>query len=453
MWGAWWRRFSRILARMTGLFVALAIAVLPAGAQEEKKTKGETIRVRFIDQHEETVEVVDWNERGIRVRMKDVPQPVFFEWYKLDPGHADTLKKRYLGKAETPAEEGVTIEGVRIRTSKETVEGVVLESPPDEIKIKNAADIFVFKVADVVSQEKVRLRVNQVYTGEELEKILLQRMPPVDAEDWDKLGAELLKLGHGDRARQAFNLAEYLRRPELPEGQVYRDLVTLRRKLEDISLQKSIYQVQEVFLAGQYDEALLKVDALERAVRDEALLKDLRRLRTELQQLRDQSREEQIVAEWTRMTEVLIRTKAFDRMLGYRDAVSYVMNDLPADILKAVNERFHITGGDTSAKLVWEQRSARTANKHSYQNGSWLIERAELGAPETWWAAADDASRFRVLKGVAIEKHCIVLRVVEKNCPTCGGTGTVDRAKYPHATLGICPSCLGLKHERTVFYR
>lgn len=438
---------------MTGLFVALAIATLPS-AQEEKKAKGETIRVRFLDRHEEIVEVVDWNETGIRFRMKDVPQPVFFEWWKLDAKDAEILRKRYLGKSEAPADPGLTLEGVRIQVSGKTIEGIVLpDAPPDEIRIKNAEGTWIYKMADVTSKESVRLRLTQVYSEKELSKILIDRMPPVDAEDWDKLGVELLRLGLRDRAQAAINIAEILRRPELPEGQLYRDLVSLRRKLEDLSLQKSVYEVQEVFLAGQYDEALAKIDGLERVVTDETLARDLRRIRTELQQLRDLSREEQIVAEWMRMTEVLLRTKAIDRTIGYRDAVSYVMNDLPAEVQKAVNERFHITGGDPSAKLVWEQRGQRTVLKHSYENGSWLVERAELGSPESWWTASDDAARYRVLKGVAVEKHFVKIRTVEKNCPTCGGTGTVDTAKYPHATLGICPSCLGLKHERTVFYR
>jgi hypothetical protein len=444
-----WRRVARLLAKLTALFVSLPLAVLAQDGQ-----KGETIRVRFLDKHEETVEVIDWNAKGLTLRLKDVPKPVFFEWWKLDPATAEALQRRYLGKTEGPADPGLTLEGVRVRTANRVVEGVPIpDAPPDELRIRNAEGVWTFKLADVLSKETVRLRLTQVYTPNELYKILLDRLQPVEPVEWDKLAAELIRIGLPDRAEPVIRIGELLRRPELPEGKLYRDLVKLRERLDDLSLKKSVFQVQEQFLAGRYQESIEAVESLEKAVTDEALLADLRRVRTELQMLRDQSRDEQIIAEWFRTIDILLRSRAFDRAVSYRDAAEYVKSRMADEVLKAVSDRFGITKGDGSAKIVWEGRSPKVILKHSYGEASWVVARPELGNVEPWWTAADDAARYAVLKGLAIETHFRVVRVGEKNCPTCGGEGAVDRAKYPNVLAGVCPSCRGLKHERTVFYR
>ncbi|MBI2900863.1 MAG: hypothetical protein HYY17_11820 [Planctomycetes bacterium] len=442
----------RFLGSLTGLYVGLLVALAPALAQEGKK--GDTVRIRLLDKREETVEVVDWDEKGIRVKLKDVPAPVTYEWWKLDPESAQALKKRYLGKIETPAEEGVTLDGVRVKTATRTVEGVVVpEGPPDEIRIKNAEGTWVFKLADVVSKEPVKLRIHQVYGAEELYRILMDRVRPSEAEEWDRLGAELIRAGLRDRAVHAFNMGELLRRAEFPEGRLLRDILRLRERLEDIALRRSVLDVQERFLSGRYQEAIDLIDLLEPGIKDAAALREVRRIRTELLQLRDQSREETIVAEWARAMDSHLRLKAYDPAVGFEDATAYVRQTLGNDVLRSVNERLNITRGDTSARIVWERRSARAVFKHAYGDASWIVVRPELGSAHSWWASADAAAKFRLLKGVAIEALLSVVRIAEKNCPTCGGTGAVDPSRFPEAAAGICPTCRGLKHERTVFYR
>lgn len=397
---------------------------------------------------------MDWNEKGIRLKLRDIPSPVHFEWWKFDPDTARMLRKRYLGEKTDAEPDVVLLDGVRVRTAQRQIEGILLsDAPADELWIKNAQGHWIVKVSDVLGRESVKLRIQQVYQPEELYRILMERVQPFDAETWEKLGGELLRLGLRDRAAQAFNMCELLRHPEMLEGQVYRDLVRLRSRMEDLTFRKTVFDVQEQFLAGRYSEALEIVDRIERSVKDEEIVRELRRIRTELLQLRDQSREDQIIAEWGRLLEARLRMRAFEKGTGYREAAEYVQHQLLNDVQRAVSDRFGITRGDPSARLVWDRRSPQVVWKHAYGDASWLVERPELGAPAAWWDATDDEGRFRLLKGLAIEKHFVVLRVVRKNCPTCGGTGAVDRTAHPRSTAGICPSCLGLKHERTVFYR
>ena len=74
----------------------------------------------------------------------------------------------------------------------------------------------------------------------------------------------------------------------------------------------------------------------------------------------------------------------------------------------------------------------------------------DLRAPEGWWSATDDQSRYNLLKGLFIEKNLQVLRSELKSCGVCGGTGLLDQKD---ATNSMCPSCQGLKGYRILIYR
>ena len=86
-------------------------------------------------------------------------------------------------------------------------------------------------------------------------------------------------------------------------------------------------------------------------------------------------------------------------------------------------------------------------------NATWIVERPERGDPAAWWVDASDGDRFALLMGLVVEKHFEVKRIHHKNCPTCGGDGTVDEAKYPDKPAAQCPACYFLAKQRVVIYR
>jgi len=127
-----------------------------------------------------------------------------------------------------------------------------------------------------------------------------------------------------------------------------------------------------------------------------------------------------------------------------------VERGLPEEVERQVRARYNFTPADPEARRAWERRPAEAALKHSWGSGSWLALRPEAKAPEEWWAAADDASRYAVLKGLAVGRHLQVIAKELKSCPACGGTGLAGGAD---SSGGVCPSCLGAKSQQVLIYR
>lgn len=429
---------------MTGLYVSALLAV-GAAAQEPPRE-----RVRFIDGKSELCEAISADAEGVTLRLGGLPKPVTFRWWQLDPEDAAALRERFLGKAAAPAPETFAVAGVRLRTlDNKVVEGVLLpHAPPLELWVKNAEGKFVFRVDAVASREDVLLEPRKVYTPDEMLQVLVGRIRPGSPEDYDRLGAELLRARLRERAVAAFRTAELLRHPEWPEARLYRELVRLRDRLEGLALRKIVFDAQEACLAGDYDGALAQMDAVEKDLeraRGEEVLREVRRLRAELQEFRGRARDDRIVREWRRAFEGFLKERALDRALSFAEARAFVEERLLAEVLEHVRRRFNFSPDDPAARLAWDRRGPELLAKHGYDEASWIVLRAEAGAPDAWWSGASDAARYRLLKGLAVEKHFRVLRAESKSCGTCGGTGLAESA--------VCPACAGLKHQRVLIYR
>lgn len=381
-----------------------------------------------------------------------MPRPVRFPWWQLDPVDAARLRDRALPVPAPGPSADVTVAGLRVRTTDGRVfEGVpVPGAPAKELWLRNAEGRFVVPLDSVASQEEARFELARVYGPDEVFQILVGRLRPATAEQYDRLGAELLRAKLKERALAAFRTAELLRHPDWPESRLHADLVRLRDRLETLAVRRAVFEAEEGCLAGDYDRALAHLDEVEKglagAPAGEGVLEELRRLRTQLHALRGIARDERIVQEGYRSIEAFLKSRAMDRALPWAAAKAYVEDRMSAEFLEHLRWRFNFTPGDPTVRQAWDRRPADLMYKHSWDDASWLALRPEARDPETWWAAAPDLARYGALKGLFVEKHLRVLAAESKSCGACGGSGQ-------EAAGSVCPSCLGVKSQRVVIYR
>jgi hypothetical protein len=421
---------------------------------------GDRVAVKFLSGREEVGVMVSWGEDGIRLRLDGVSSPVYFSWAQIDRRCSEGLRKRFLGK-RVAALPGDTVEGWRVIPRKEIdffpipriliVEGMKLSSEdPGEIRIKVGARTWVFRRDNLAYIAPVRVNRAKVLTGGELESEVLKRVRPRDAEGWDKVGHELVLIGMRDRGLDAFQRAEILRRPDLPEGRIYRELARLRRKMETAEFQSEVLRAQDFFLAREIPTVVEILKVVGKAVDGDPLAAEVDRLIREIGAWWQSSREEKVVREWSRVIDSLIRARVSGRSGSLAEAEAWILKDLLQDVDKLVRLRFGFSPGDPDPRDLWDDRSVADIRKHSYGEGSWIRVRRDLGDPEEWWKEAEPLTRVAFLKGLAVEEAFRVLWAGEKNCSTCGGKG----ALFPSGSQGeICPACRGLKTEKVLFYR
>src|SRR6185369_4865051 len=140
-------------------------------------------------------------------------------------------------------------------------------------------------------------------------------------EDYDLLGAQLLRAKLQARAVAAFKVAEMLRHPESPEARMVGELIKLRDRIDDLAIRKAVFLAEEQALAGEYDAAIAQVEVVEKLLAgNPAALEELKRVRTQLQEFRGMARDERIVKEGYRAAEALLKAKAMDREVSYAQA-------------------------------------------------------------------------------------------------------------------------------------
>lgn len=442
---------ARWLRSTTGLYVSFLLCAGLAAAQESPGT-----RIRFVDGRTEACEIVSSDAEGVTLRLERIPKPVKFPWWQIDREDAEAI--RGVGMREGTAGSASperTLPGLRVRTREGRVfEGVPLPgAPAGDLWLGTSGGKTVVPGASVVSREQIRIPIEKACTPDELFSHLVARIQPATADDFDRLGAELVRAKLPDRAGAILRMAEFLRHPERLESRTVRDLVRLRDALESLEARKAAAAAQESCLAGEYEAALERLDAVERALPSPApaaALAEVRRLRGLLQELRGAARDERIVLEWHRAMDTRLKARAMDRAVSWAEASAWVERGLPEEVERDVRARFNFSPSDPGARGAWERRPEDPVYKHAVGSGSWLTLKPEIRAPEEWWSVADDASRYGALKGLAIERHLRVVSKELKSCPACGGTGL---ARGPAAEGEICPACLGTKSQKVLIYR
>ena len=391
---------------------------------------------------------------GISLRLSGIPQPVKFRWWQLASEDAARLREAQGSRPAVKAAEGeFLVPGLRIRTADDKVyEGVPVDGAPSgQLWLKNAEGKFVIRVESILAREEIKVDLARAYAPDEVVGILVGRIKPRTADDYDLLGTQLLRAKLQARAVGAFKVAEMLRHPESPEARMVGELVKLRDRIDDLAIRKAVFQAEEQALAGEYDAAIAQVEVVEKLLADRPdALEELKRVRTQLQEFRGLARDERIVMEGYRASEALLKTKAMDRAVSYGHARAWVEEKLFPELLQHLRTKFNFSPDDPTVQRVWDRRPADARMKHSYDGASWVVLRPELRAPEDWWKATDDRTRYNLLKGLFIEKHLTVLRAEQKSCGVCGGTGLLEQKD---TTSAMCPSCQGLKGYRILIYR
>jgi hypothetical protein len=410
--------------------------------------------VRFLDGKAELCEVVSADADGVTLRLSGIQQPLKFRWWQLASEDAARLRDRQSSRpAVKAAEAEFLVPGYRIRTTDDKVyEGVPVEgAPAGQVWLKNAEGKFVIRVESILAREDIKVDLTRAYSPDEVVGILVGRIKPQTAEDYDLMGMQLLRAKLQARAVAAFRVAEMLRHPESPEARMVGELIKLRERIDDLAVRKAVFQAEEQALAGEYDAAIAQVEVVEKLLGDHPdALAELKRVRTQLQEFRGLARDERIVMEGYRASEALLKTKAMDRTISFAAARAWVDEKLFAELLNHLRSKFNFSPEDPTVQRVWERRPSDVMLKHSYGGASWVVLRPELREAEEWWKAADDRTRYELLKGLFIEKHLTVLRAELKSCGVCGGTGLLEQKD---ASSTICPSCQGLKGYRVLIYR
>jgi hypothetical protein len=390
---------------------------------------------------------------GVSLRLEGLPRPVKFPWWQLAAEDASRLR----GLKPAPAGDDagdLSVPGVRIRTLEGAIHEGIDEpgAPPGKRLIRGADGRLALPLASIASEEAIRIELVRAFGAEEAFSILLARQSPKTAEDYERFGALLRRAKLEERARAAFRTAEVLRHPDRAEARVAGVLIRMRERLDDPAIRKAVLAVEERALAGDHDAALEGLDALEKLLAGRAeALGELRRARAELQILRGRAREDRILEEGWRAIDVHLKSRVLDRTLTLAAARAWVLERLHGELLDQLRRKFNFSPDDPALASIWSGRPESALQKHAYDAATWLVAKPGLRPEEGWWTAADDGSRFALLKGLYVEKHLQVRRVEEKSCSLCGGLGLVEAV--PDPAPQVCPSCQGLKFSRVLIYR
>jgi hypothetical protein len=160
---------------------------------------------------------------------------------------------------------------------------------------------------------------------------------------------------------------------------------------------------------------------------------------------------------------------------------------ITADILKALEKQYGKFGTadnpvtQESIKEIWDNRLTTVAtytesgivktdrvysfHEAEYKTGTWLREGGGGGGdsgaeadPDKWWQKQPADLRSNILRAIAAEALCDVLKVVNKSCPTCGGAGILKSVQgLASGSIGMgaraCPTCRGLRRFIKIRYR
>jgi len=175
-----------------------------------------------------------------------------------------------------------------------------------------------------------------------------------------------------------------------------------------------------------------------------------------------------------------------------KDYVSDTSGGITADILKALEKEYgkYATPDNPvtqqTIKEMWDNRLTwvitytekgitKTGRVYSfreaeYKTGTWLREGAAVAAggddseagvetdPEEWWKAQPFDLRAEILRAIAAEALCDVVKVIHKRCPACGGTGVMKRVSSSSAgrlgtSASVCRVCRGMRSFVKIRYR
>lgn len=413
---------------------------------------GRRIPIKWRDGAEETVELLEHDARGMKVRVTGVAYPVWVPFADLDPRTAEATRRQLGGAVPAAAPSGgLTVPGLRLELDSGLVEGVELPSAdPALLRLQTAAGVREIPRKEVRRTEAAHLDLRAIYTVEEIVAQFRERFHPATPEQWAAMAAELARAGLGDRALKALRIVAILKEPRGPERGLMEALGRLSAGLSDAEARGAAGRLQEACVTGDYDAALEQLGVIERRPAGEAAAEEWRRVKAEIVVLRGASGEARLQAEWGRAIELELMRLATAPAIGAAEADRFVSEQLMKEAGAKVAERLGYTRGDPAVTEAWGRRPSGARLIHSYGPSTLLLEAAAPTAEE-WWGRAAPEERMNYLKGRHIERDREVVRREQKNCPSCGARGTV-RGGGAGAPV-VCPGCSGARAWRVLVYR
>jgi hypothetical protein len=359
------------------------------------------------------------------------------------------------------------VDGHRIRLSSGKVRQGLIENPDatDPILVlKTDGGRVEVPRADVVTIEKRRIHADLVYSAEERHRRAVEEDPPRSARDHLRL------------ARTCYRIGAYRRAIEHAR--------TGRARLRDRdgNLPAALGEGLRLFLlAARFQTRALEIGGLRATERCEEALEALVRLREEMakepalrevvpldrieRRIRLTAISPRYIGVWRvfwRTLRRLAAEKAREDALSYRDALLWASrpDGLAGEIFAAIGEELELAGEDV--RRIWDLRILLGPRRLNYRGATFLRpetyhvlrDRPPVPgrvSPEEWWRNAGPEDRERLLVAWFAEYTGTlqVLRLENRRCHRCGGTGLRPRAPARRQ----CPACNGAGHACTVICR
>lgn len=443
------------MQRMRDFFIILFLFVFAAGMAQQEPPKEQKIQFRLKFGSPKEGVLVNWDDRGIKVRIDEVIMP--FLWEEIMDEDVAVLKARLFGEIPTPVKEGFgTVNGVIIRTTDgKLYEGIEIPdlSDPATIVIQplRKSGKIVIKRSEILSRQEKAYELSQVFTADQIKQLMITKFAPKTSEDYMNLAEQFFKANLIPEGQQMAELSRILARTDTADSTVQTMLIGLRQKLMDLDFKKMVYEIQADAVSGELDSVAKKLEELYKhcTVKQAPshVLDDIKNLKAVVYQLANSTKFDRIVSEFYLGAEALALTKAIDRTITYAAALDYLNRKMLDEVYDRISSRVKLVKGDPYIAQVVAKRPQTILRKHSYDEASTL--RMGLASdPESFWQTCSNEVRYKFLLGMFIEKFMEVTAEAEKSCPDCGGKGRLE-----YEPVRTCDKCVGTGKIRIITYR
>ncbi|MFT7170950.1 MAG: hypothetical protein ACI80K_004101 [Paracoccaceae bacterium] len=464
-----------------------------------------TIRWGAIDAH---------GPNSIEFQRLDTSGRVVVPWSMLDPRQAESLRTQF-GYVEVEVDEAY-VQGDRlVLEGGGTVDGVIVSREGKSFLVKTEGTLQLVPKARVRGIESgIQLAALDVYSREELYGLYLAEADPESAESMVQLARKCESILDFPHAALHYKMALDLGL-EADRSAVEILLSRAENKAENQEQVEYLRSVDYLRKRGQFDKALVKIDAFEIAFKGSSLLEDARKQRGKLLVARDEAAKELTQRRWPYWAKALTRQKSLEnsfeaaRTWASQDASAEIQALVHADLIAKVTTAITLE----DVRKLWEERRRLRYSPASYRgDGTWLLgtEAAQKGVEDesqvarkgpvsavdaqrvaieerikrymnnqrqarrgssggeeqdqyqAFWGTYSQNARAGWLLAFYVENSGdfeIRARPDLRACKTCGGKGAIELlvtgTVRGDQTDGVatCPLCRGVQYSRRIYYR
>lgn len=464
------------MRRLTVFVVAMILAVQTATAEMITLKDGTVLMG----------EVLEGDEKGLRMRRYDTGGVVFLPWSFLIERDAKRIKKdRGLDIGEL---DFLQIPGVRLElTDRSVYEGVIAARDAKQVWIHTAHKKLPIPLHRIVREVPVTVSAVEVYPPEKLYDDQIAKGAPENADDHFQLAKFCLQIEHYEKAIAHFSKVQEL------DAQFKPDFVQARlNECESLLANQATAQlfnrIKRLTYANKYKEALQQIETMEGMELDEVWKSKLQKRKAEV----EDKREKFLVRSMASVMPPLIRaiaTKAGkDRNMSWQDARRYAQRDFSRDLQARLMKRFDIEDREvrelvskirsfTQVKVsygafTWfapgerppnfKRRQANNRNNNrgrrggrNGRNNQQQEKPKPLPKQDELWGDSVAKQRTNYIHAMWAERgrEVHVVRKDRRPCGTCGGRGTVRTTGEGGIVDTRCPRCRGIGTDSVIVYR